>query len=115
LVPIDFSPSPTKALKFARRIGRLLTGADITIDLLHVGRSAPVVRGGTAHAPALPPVMLRSGNVVSSIVDTAIEIDTDLIVMPTAGHRGLLDALRGSTTERVIRHAPCPVFAVPSA
>jgi hypothetical protein len=27
--------------------------------------------------------------------------------MPTAGHRGVLDALRGSTTERVIRHAPC--------
>jgi nucleotide-binding universal stress UspA family protein len=58
--------------------------------------------------------MLRSGNVVSSTVDAAIELDTDMIVMPTAGHRGLLDTLRGSTTERVIRHAPCPVFAVPS-
>jgi nucleotide-binding universal stress UspA family protein len=114
LVPVDSSPVPTKALRFARRIGRLLTGTDITIDLLHVGRSAPVVRGSTAHAPALPAVMLRSGNVVSSIVDAAIELDTDMIVMPTAGHRGLLDALRGSTTERVIRHAPCPVFAVPS-
>jgi hypothetical protein len=105
---------PTKALRFARRIGRLLTGTDITIDLLHVGRSAPAVRGSTAHAPALSAVMLRSGNVVSSTVDAAIELDTDMIVMPTAGHRGLLDTLRGSTTERVIRHAPCPVFAVPS-
>jgi nucleotide-binding universal stress UspA family protein len=33
--------------------------------------------------------------------------------MPTAGHHGVLDALRGSTTERVIRHAPCPVLALP--
>jgi nucleotide-binding universal stress UspA family protein len=115
LVPVDSSPVPTKALRFARRIGRLLTGTDITIDLLHVGRSAPAVRGSTAHAPALSAVMLRSGNVVSSTVDAAIELDTDMIVMPTAGHRGLLDTLRGSTTERVIRHAPCPVFAVPSA
>jgi nucleotide-binding universal stress UspA family protein len=114
LVPVDSSPVPTKALRFARRIGRLLTGTDITIDLLHVGRSAPAVRGSTAHAPALSAVMLRSGNVVSSTVDAAIELDTDMIVMPTAGHRGLLDTLRGSTTERVIRHAPCPVFAVPS-
>jgi nucleotide-binding universal stress UspA family protein len=32
--------------------------------------------------------------------------------MPTAGHHGVLDALRGSTTERVIRHAPCPVLAL---
>jgi nucleotide-binding universal stress UspA family protein len=35
--------------------------------------------------------------------------------MPTAGHRNILDIFRGSTTERVIRHAPCPVIAVPAA
>jgi nucleotide-binding universal stress UspA family protein len=45
-------------------------------------------------------------------VDAAIELDVDLIAMPTAGHHGVLDALRGSTTERVIRHAPCPVLAL---
>ena len=58
--------------------------------------------------------MLRYGNVVKSIVDAAIEFDVDLIGMPTAGHHSVLDALRGSTTERVIRHTPCPVFAVPA-
>jgi nucleotide-binding universal stress UspA family protein len=49
---------------------------------------------------------------VEAIVDAAIELDVDLIAMPTAGHHGVLDALRGSTTERVIRHAPCPVLAL---
>jgi nucleotide-binding universal stress UspA family protein len=34
--------------------------------------------------------------------------------MPTAGRQGVVDALRGSTTERVIRQAPCPVLAVPA-
>jgi nucleotide-binding universal stress UspA family protein len=58
--------------------------------------------------------MLRAGNVVGSVIDAAIEFDVDLIGMPTAGHHGILDALRGSTTERVIRHAPCPVLALPA-
>jgi nucleotide-binding universal stress UspA family protein len=40
-------------------------------------------------------------------------MDADLIVMATAGHQGALDALRGSTTERVVRQATCPVLAVP--
>jgi nucleotide-binding universal stress UspA family protein len=115
LVPVDFSPTPAKAIRSVQHIGRLLTGTDITIHLLHVGRSAPSVHVKSSNAPPLPPVMLRYGNVVKSIVDVAIEFEVDIIGMPTAGHRGILDALRGSTTERVIRHAPCPVFAVPTA
>jgi len=34
--------------------------------------------------------------------------------MPTAGRYGFPDAVRGSTTERVLRHAPCPVLSVPA-
>ena len=52
---------------------------------------------------------------MKAILEAAIELDVDLIGMPTAGHHGVLDALRGSTTERVIRHAPCPVFALSAA
>jgi nucleotide-binding universal stress UspA family protein len=115
LIPVDFSPEPTKAIELVHLIGRLLTGADITVHLLHVGRSAPVVRARSSRSAPLPPVMLRSGNVVTSILDVAVEFDVDFIAMPTAGHRSVLDALRGSTTERVIRHAPCPVFAIPAA
>ena len=33
--------------------------------------------------------------------------------MPTEGAHGLSDALLGTTTERVLREAPCPVLAVP--
>jgi nucleotide-binding universal stress UspA family protein len=39
--------------------------------------------------------------------------DSDLIVMATEGEQGMIDAMRGSVTERVVRGAPCSVLAVP--
>ncbi len=113
LIPIDFSPAPSNAIDTIERFCALLTGSNVAVHLIHIGRSAPPLHPQSINLPDLPEVILRSGNVVKSIVDAAIEFDVDLIGMPTAGHHGVLDALRGSTTERVIRHAPCPVFAVP--
>jgi nucleotide-binding universal stress UspA family protein len=115
LVPVDFSPAPSQAVETIQHFARLLTGANIIVHLLHVGSSAPPLHAASSNVSPLPSVILRSGNVVKSIVDAAIEFDVDFIGMPTAGHHGVLDAMRGSTTERVIRHAPCPVFAVPAA
>jgi nucleotide-binding universal stress UspA family protein len=113
LVPIHFSPTPDRAIKLVQRLGRLLAGTDILVHLLHVGEAAPPLRASQSSS-LLPSVILRSGNVVNAILDAATEFEVDLIGMPTAGHQGMLDALRGTTTERVIRHAPCPVLAVPS-
>ncbi len=58
-------------------------------------------------------VTKAQGDVVGAIVAAATDWHADLIGMPTAGHHGFLDALRGSTTERVLRQAPCPVLTVP--
>jgi nucleotide-binding universal stress UspA family protein len=112
LVPVDFSPPADLTVEIVRRFGWALTGHHIGVDLIHVGETAPRVRTSSASAPALPPVMLRSGPVVDAIVEAALEFEADIIAMPTAGHHGVLDALRGSTTERVVRHAPCPVLAL---
>jgi nucleotide-binding universal stress UspA family protein len=57
----------------------------------------------------------RSGQPVDEIIKAADEDKADLIVMATEGHNGFLDALRGSTTEQVLRRAPCPVLAIPVA
>ena len=57
----------------------------------------------------------REGGVVDGILAEAIARGSDLIVMGTRGHDGILDALRGSRTERVMREASCPVLAVPSS
>jgi len=115
LIPVDFSPRPGRALATVHRFCALMTGGKTTVHILHVGDEAPPLHIKSRNSHPLPPVILRSGNVVKAIVEAAIELDVDLIGMPTAWHHGVLDALRGSTTERVIRHAPCPVFALSSA
>ena len=53
------------------------------------------------------------GNVVDKILDTARDCSADLIIMTTEGRDGFLDALRGSTTERVLFETSCPLLAVP--
>ena len=50
----------------------------------------------------------------AGIIDTADELDAELIVMATRGHDSLLDALRGSTTEQVLRNSGRAVLAVPA-
>jgi hypothetical protein len=106
LLEADHSPVPYRAIETARNFPHALTGVDIKMGLLHVGRTAPAI-----HDPNNS-IMLRYGNVVQTIVDAAVEYDVDFICMPTAGHHGLLDAMRGSTTERVLRHTPCPLLAI---
>jgi nucleotide-binding universal stress UspA family protein len=49
------------------------------------------------------------------IVRLAEERKPDLIVMATHGRGFFSHALIGSTTERVLRHAPCPVLVVRDA
>ena len=44
------------------------------------------------------------------IVRTAKVEGADLIVMATRGHDSVSDRVLGSTTERTLRHAPCPVL-----
>ena len=41
------------------------------------------------------------------------DFGADLIVMTTEGHTSLFDLLRGSTTERVVRGAHCPLLPIP--
>lgn len=82
------------------------------LHLLHVGARTPIVRDERGH-PIDVPIKLRQGAVVETILAEAEALSADLIAMPTAGHHGVLDALRGSTTERVLHNAPCPVLATP--
>jgi nucleotide-binding universal stress UspA family protein len=56
--------------------------------------------------------VVRDGNAGEEIIGTAESLKSDLIVMGTYGWRGVDKALMGSTTERVIMNASCPVLAV---
>jgi nucleotide-binding universal stress UspA family protein len=55
------------------------------------------------------------GKPSAEIIRFAAENQVDIVVLGTHG-KGMLDqALFGSTTERVVRRAPCPVLTVPTA
>jgi len=56
--------------------------------------------------------VVRAGVDWREIVALAREERAGLIVMGMHGHGFLVHALAGSTTERVLHHAPCPVLVV---
>ncbi len=57
-------------------------------------------------------IVITHGNPVEEIITQANERDCDVIVMGSKGHGGLLDAMIGSISQRVIRRAKTPVFLV---
>ncbi|MBN2492045.1 MAG: universal stress protein [Planctomycetes bacterium] len=60
-----------------------------------------------------PPVTrVLSGKPFVEILRYAGEIGATMIVMSTHGRTGLSHALLGSTTEAVVRKAPCPVLVI---
>jgi nucleotide-binding universal stress UspA family protein len=114
LIPVDRDPQPAAAIATIMGFANAVAGVVAEERLLHIGRNPPQVeRQIASRGPA--PVALRQGDVVDSIIDAASDWPPDLIGMATAGHQGFMDAMRGSTTERVLRRAPCPLLAVPVA
>jgi nucleotide-binding universal stress UspA family protein len=112
LVPVDHEPAPGATLGAITGFVSMLENPDVEWRFLHVGTNPPSLPKDSG-LNGKASVELRSGQAVDSIVREAVEWNADLIVMPTAGHHGLMDALGGSTSERVVRHAPCPVLTVP--
>jgi nucleotide-binding universal stress UspA family protein len=113
LIPVDAAIDFTAAIEFSRRAADIIGDGDVVITLLHVGEQMPSIPelsegpGWTWHTS------LRHGEPVESILDAMDDLDADLIVMTTNGRDTLRQALAGSTTERIIRKADCPVLAVP--
>src|SRR5690606_14507803 len=54
--------------------------------------------------------VVRAGLAFFEITEAAKALGADLIVVGTHGYTGLKRALLGSTAEKIVRHAPCPVL-----
>jgi nucleotide-binding universal stress UspA family protein len=114
LIPIAPIPRAQPAIAAAARLVQRLQCPAGTFTTLFVGApgDAPSLR-----CPAVPGWqwngIVRSGNVIDAIVQTARDMASHLIVMSTDGRNGFLDALRGSHSERVLQRTPCPLLAIP--
>jgi nucleotide-binding universal stress UspA family protein len=116
LIPVTIKPRPQPSVESAARLIRNLQLPAGMVTLLHVGPAAEMP------SLKLPKDaewtwnrVTKVGEPVDVILQTATELRTDLIIMTTEGRDGFLDALRGSTAERVLRKARCPVANLPVA
>lgn len=132
LVPLDFSRASIQALKYAISLAKEF---ESTIHLVHVQHSEELTAienaGGLMLScmdaialmqdrlsEALPKKMpfwpenchVVSGRPFEEICKLARQIKADLIVLPTRGLGTLKHIVLGSTAERVVRYAPCPVL-----
>ena len=136
LVPIDFSRPSRAALDYALDLAEAFKAP---VTLLHVIEVPAVPIFATYPAPVdsdmvadakkklaalaakqrrardlLQPVRVRTGSPFREIVRAAESLKMDLVVLATHGFTGVKHVLLGSTAERVVRHAPCPVLVVPA-
>ncbi len=61
----------------------------------------------------LDDVLVKRGNPVDVIIETAEKTGCDLIVMGTQGHGGLARFMLGSTAQKVLKQSRIPVLVVP--
>jgi nucleotide-binding universal stress UspA family protein len=115
LIPVDHEPEAQAALEEAYFLATGLGCAEIELRLLHIGAERGMPALSLPHQPGWKwEERLAPGDAVERILDQESEWRPDLLVMATDGRRDFFDALRGSTTERVLRSAHCPVLAVPA-
>lgn len=133
LVPLDFSRPSMQTLKYAIGLAEEFKAA---VHLAHVQPTDELTAiAGAGHlmlsaADAVALMQDRLGEVqrehdvsfwpdhchvpsgrpYEEICKLARDLNVDLIVLSTRGHSGLKHIVLGSTAERVVRFAPCPVL-----
>ena len=137
LVPIDFSTQSTRALKSAVQVARRYAATITLVHVVepifythdygygpvrrqrpneglmrHVRQRLQVLRRRHVDTALTCKVVIKSGSAFDQIAKAAEELDADLIVMPTRGFTHHQPGEIGSTAERVVRHATCPVLTV---
>ena len=141
LVPVDFSEHSKKIIQDAGQLAAL-TGAGIRLlhvfqipefpaafyHGLYLENKAVKIHLETAKCEAITQLsliaeqmranglqaepFLRHGNPYEEIVKAAKEFGVDLIVIGSHGYTELGRLVLGSTADRVLQNAPCPVLVV---
>ena len=115
LIPIVHTPHPQPAIDLAAELASTLGSENVLFELVHLGEEADLPKFTQPERPGWSwETLAAKGDPVEWILAAGADFDVDLIVMMTEGHNGLFDLLRGSTTERVVRGARCPLLAIPA-
>ncbi len=137
LVPIDFSDYSKAALKYAVNFAKMFKSEMILIYVVEPVIYPPDFSMGQIAIPSVNTewdvkakeelnklasneipkeirvtTLIKTGKPFLEIIDTAAELDTDIIIIATHGHTGVEHILFGSTAEKVVRKAPCPVLTL---
>lgn len=138
LVPIDFSDNSKNALRYAITFAQAFQSKLHVLYVLEPVIYAPDFTLGQIALPAIDTsevenlsnqelaktveelvpngmaalTALRLGKPFVEIIDYAREQNTDLIIISTHGHGSVEHILFGSTSEKVIKKAPCPVLTL---
>jgi nucleotide-binding universal stress UspA family protein len=133
LVPFDGSDFSKKALTRACQLSRL-DSAGVTVlyvipryeemvdffktksirDSLHQEAARIISKAvDLANTQGITPrTEIAEGHAAGETVETARRLKIDLIAMGSHGYRGINKAIMGSTAERVILNATCPILVV---
>ena len=115
LIPIAHKPHPQPAIDLAADLASTLGSETVLFELVHLGKEADPPKFTNPERPGWSwETLVAKGDPVEWILAAGADFEVDLIVMVTEGHTSLFDLLRGSTTERVIRGARCPLLAIPA-
>jgi nucleotide-binding universal stress UspA family protein len=137
LVPIDFSDYSKNALRYAAEFAKQF---DAKMYLIYVIEPVIYPADFSMGQVAIPSTDMDLSkraeeelqNLVKSFIDPTLEVETliktgkpfveinetakenniDLIIIATHGHTGVEHMLFGSTAEKVVRKAPCPVLTL---
>ncbi|MCW3092336.1 MAG: universal stress protein [Ferruginibacter sp.] len=132
LVPIDFSNNSMNALQTAVAIAKrhkadlkllhvfdldntlypednMGSNSDPDIAIVSLGRLAASVKNGDGVSCG---IVYKSGFIPNTILQTAKEKNSDLIVMGKNGNAGYREHYAGTNTYNVIKKSHCPVLSV---
>ena len=136
LVPIDFSDYSKNALKYATQFAKqfnakiylvyvvepMIYPADFSmgqvaipsadIDLHSPEEELTKLSKDIINGNLKVEILIKTGKPFVEIIETASANDIDLIIIATHGHTGVEHLLFGSTAEKVVRKAPCPVLTL---
>lgn len=137
LVPIDFSDSSLIALKYSLNYATIFNAEIILIYVVEPIVYPPDFSLGQISIPSVEieidkkakdeldkvansiipqeisfRTVVKTGKPFVEIIETARDENADLIIISTHGRSGVEHIFFGSTAEKVVRKAPCPVLSL---